>query len=182
MLHHFENGPALIRAAITHLHEKRLKAFKRAVSRVDAVDVGALVKGYWAQVSNPTFIAFHELAIAARTDPELSRILAPAQRDFNEQWYGLAVELFPDWQADRQHFDLALAMSQNLLEGMAINRLTYGLDESRVAMLLEHLEQQITALRPSASEAAGLAAKPANKPKAAPAPAKSASKKKGKPK
>lgn len=163
MLHHFENGPALIRAAITHLHEKRLKAFKRAVSRADAEDVGGLVRGYWAQVSTPTFIAFHELAIAARTDPELARILVPAQQDFNEQWYGLAVELFPAWQADRKHFDLALALAQNLLEGMAINRLIYGIDDDHVAMLLDNLEAQIRALRPAPSEEAAKPAKPKRK-------------------
>ena len=30
MLHHFENGPALIRATIAYLHEKRLRAFARS--------------------------------------------------------------------------------------------------------------------------------------------------------
>ena len=30
MLHHFENGAAVIKAAIVELHEKRLRAFRRA--------------------------------------------------------------------------------------------------------------------------------------------------------
>src|SRR3546814_335578 len=35
MLHHFENGGALIKATIVELHEKRLRAFRRAAETND---------------------------------------------------------------------------------------------------------------------------------------------------
>ena len=150
MLHHFENGPALIRATIDYLHEKRLKAFRRAVtSAAVPADVRGLLLGYWRQISHPTFLVFHELAIAARTDPSLAKSLVPAQLDFNRQWYLQAIELFPDWQNDPERFDLALALTRTSLEGMAINHLIYGLDAGLVDRLLDHLEQQIRALRRS---------------------------------
>src|SRR3546814_11468314 len=67
MLHHFENGMALIKAAIIELHEKRLRAFRRA-AETDQHDPATLVRTYWRQLQKPAFIAFHELALAARTD------------------------------------------------------------------------------------------------------------------
>jgi len=147
MMHHFENGGALMQAAITELHEKRLRAFRRGVDGTPH-DIHTLVRNYWKQVSSPTFIAFHELAVAARTDADLARILAPAQKEFRARWYQQAVDLFPEWQQDRARFDLALALSQNTLEGMAINRLTHGLDESMTGPMLDNLENQIRALKP----------------------------------
>ena len=149
MLHHFENGGALMQAAIAELHEKRLQAFRRSAGS-SVHEVGTLVRAYWKQVSSQTFIAFHELALAARTDHDLASILLPVQIDFRSRWYRQAIELFPEWQNDRERFDLALALSQNVLEGMAINRLTHGIDDAMVEPILRDLERQITALKPAA--------------------------------
>jgi AcrR family transcriptional regulator len=148
MLHHFENGGALMQAAIAELHEKRLRAFRRSADNT-VHDVSRLVRAYWKQVSGQTFTAFHELALAARTDRDLAGILAPAQEEFRRRWYREAIEMFPEWQGDRARFDLALALSQNVLEGMAINRLTHGLDENMVEPILADLERQIEAMKPT---------------------------------
>jgi AcrR family transcriptional regulator len=152
MLHHFENGGALMQATIAELLEKRLRAFRRAVD-APSPDVRTLVRTYWKQLLSPTFVAFLELAIAARTDKSLAKILEPAQAEFRERWYELAVQLFPQWQQDRAKFDLALALTQNTVEGMAINRLMHGCDEAIIEPVLENLENQIVALRPGATEA-----------------------------
>lgn len=147
MMHHFQSGAALMQAAITELHEKRLRAFRRGVENRPH-DVGTLVRTYWRQLASPTFIAFHELAVAARTDPGLARILVPAQREFQARWYRLATDLFPEWQADRARFRLALSLSQTTLEGMAVARLTGTLEPDMVEPLLVDLEARILALRP----------------------------------
>lgn len=151
MLHHFENGSALMQAAITELHDKRLRAFGRAVNaRKPGDDIHSLVHANWKQLSSPSFVAFHELAIAARTDANLAAILKPAQVEYGQRWHRLAVDLFPEWQSDPASFELALAISQAMLEGMALARLTHGLDEALVEPLLASLEQQIQALKPAA--------------------------------
>ena len=147
MLHHFENGSALMQAAIAELHEKRLRAFRQSAGSA-IHEVHTLVRAYWKQISSQTFTAFHELALASRTDKGLANILVPAQEEFRVRWYLQAIELFPEWQGDRARFDLALALSQNVLEGMAINRLTHGLDERMVEPILIDLERQIEALKP----------------------------------
>ncbi|RYE75503.1 MAG: TetR/AcrR family transcriptional regulator, partial [Oxalobacteraceae bacterium] len=81
MLHHFENGAALIKAAIVELHEKRLRAFRRAAD-TDEHETAKLVRAYWKQLQKPAFVAFHELALASRSDPDLARILQPLQVEF----------------------------------------------------------------------------------------------------
>ena len=153
MLHHFENGDALMRAVIAELHEKRLRAIRRS-GDLSGRDVQEVVRTYWDQLSSPSFTAFHELSIAARTDQGLARILEPAQAEFRERRYALSIDAFPEWQKNRTNFDLALALSQQTIEGMAINRLVHGLDEAMVEPLLANLEQQIKALKPPADKVA----------------------------
>ena len=147
MLHHFENGGALMQATIAELMERRLRGFRRAVDN-PAPDVCTLVRTYWKQLLSPTFTAFVELAIASRTDKDLARILAPAQEEFRNRWYDLAVQLFPEWQENRSSFDLALALTQNMVEGMAINCMIHGCAEAMIDPVLDNLEAQILALRP----------------------------------
>ncbi len=147
MLHHFENGEALIKAAIVELHDKRLRAFRRAAESENH-DPGMLVRTYWRQISKPTFIAFHELALASRTNPGLARILQPLQLEFRERFNAQATILFPEWQGDRQGFSFAMTLSQTVLEGMAVSLLTGGMDEAMVEPILTSLEEQIRAMMP----------------------------------
>lgn len=147
MLHHFENGRQLMQATLIELHRKRLRAFRRSVGTFDH-DARTLLRGYWEQLLRPSFIAFQELAIASRTDKELAATLEPVRLEFNERWHDLAIELFPEWAQDPQAFRIALALTHNTLEGMALNRLTYGISSEEIDLVLDHLEKVILDLRP----------------------------------
>lgn len=151
MLHHFENGAALIKAAIIELHEKRLRAFRRAAD-TDDHHVDTLVRAYWRQLQKPAFIAFHELALAARTHADLAKILQPLQVEYRERFNAQATALFPEWLVDLERFHLAMTLSQTVLEGMAINQLTGAMDEAMVEPMLALLESQIRAMRPKAAK------------------------------
>ncbi len=148
MLHHFENGAALIKAAIVELHEKRLRAFRRAAD-TETHDTATLVRTYWKQLQKPPFVAFHELALAARSNPELARILQPLQVEFRERFNQQADSLFPEWGPDRHRFHLAMTLSQTMLEGMAIQRLTGATDEAMVEPMLNLLEEQVASMNPA---------------------------------
>jgi AcrR family transcriptional regulator len=147
MMHHFENGAALIKATIVELHEKRLRAFRRAAEKPEH-DVAILVETYWAQVQKPAFIAFHELAVAARTDKDLAGIMLPLQEEFRERFNAQAELLFPEWHVDPQNFDIAMNLSATMLEGMAIAVQTGAMDPLKVPAMLKHLEHQIRVLMP----------------------------------
>lgn len=151
MLHHFPSKIDIIRAVVEYLHEKRLQAFRRSISELPGSGnrVRQAVHSYWAHVNHPLYIAIFELSVAARTDAELRKILVPAQRAFDDEWYRTARELFPEWQSDPDAFDLALNLTQQLMEGMSISHFTHAreIDEER---LLDYLEEKLRELRPKA--------------------------------
>ncbi|MFN3458259.1 MAG: TetR/AcrR family transcriptional regulator [Novosphingobium sp.] len=150
MMHHFENGTALIKATIAELHDKRLRAFRRAADK-PVHEVTDLVETYWRQLQKPAFIAFHELAVAARTDGDLASILKPLQDEFAEKFNAQAEQLFPEWASSPANFALAMTLSQTILEGMAISLQTGAMDGEKVEPMLRHLEGQIAALVPASS-------------------------------
>ncbi len=148
-LHHFPARMDIIRAAVDHLHQKRLRAFRKSIATIpdDADRVKKAVESYWAHVTHPIFVAFFELSVAARSDKELEAILRPAQKAFDAEWYQTAQELYPEWQSDKQAFDLALNLTQKLMEGMAISHLTHSREDSE-QILLAYLEDCIRSLAP----------------------------------
>jgi AcrR family transcriptional regulator len=149
MLHHFPSKLDIIRAVVDYLHDKRLQAFRRSIREIpDSADrVRLAVRSYWDHVNHPLYIAIFELAVAARTDAELRAILHPAQRAFDDEWYRTARELFPEWQSDPDAFDLALNLTQQLMEGMSISHFTHA-RETDEEVLLDYLEARVRELKP----------------------------------
>ena len=149
MLHHFPSKIDIVRAAVEHLHGKRLKAFRRAMSRAvpagaDRVMLG--VQAFWDHVRHPMFVAFFELSVASRTDPELAGILRPTQESFEREWYRTAKEVFPEWEGRGEQFDLALDLTRYVMEGMAISFLTHQASD-RDKRLLGYLADKLHELR-----------------------------------
>ncbi len=149
MLHHFPSKKDIVRAVVDYLHEKRLLAFRRSIKELPkgADRVKLAVRSYWEHVNHPLYVAIFELAVAARTDKELSEILKPAQLAFDQEWYATAREVFPEWQSDPEAFDLALNLTQQLMEGMSISHFTHArqVDEEQ---LLTFLEEKLRELKP----------------------------------
>jgi AcrR family transcriptional regulator len=148
MLHHFPSKIAVVRAAVEHLHAKRLRAFRKSMAKPagagDHVRQG--VDAYWSHVKHPMFVAFFELAVASRTDPELASILRPVQESFDREWHDTALDLFPEWRGKGDKFDLALDLSRYVLEGMAISFLTHK-ETERDKRVLRYLEEKLRELR-----------------------------------
>jgi len=159
-LHHFPSKMDIIRAAVDYLHEKRLQAFRRSIREIPpgADMVHLAVHSYWAHVNHPIFVAFIELSVAARTDPELREILRPAQLAFDHEWYTTAREVFPEWQSDPKAFDLALNLTQQLMEGMAISFYTHAREDNK-EQLLAYLEEKLRELKPVVGKPAELRVK-----------------------
>jgi len=149
-LHHFPSKMDIIRAVVAYLHEKRIQAFRRSIKDipVDADMAHMAIQAYSDHVNHPIYVALFELSVAARTDQELREILHPAQIAFDREWYQTAWDLFPEWQADREAFDLALNLSQITMEGMAIRNFTHARKYDR-ERLLEYLEEKIRELKPA---------------------------------
>lgn len=148
-LHHFPSKLDIIRAAVDYLHEKRLRAFSKSVGSIpEGSDrIKAATEAYWAHATHPIFVAFFELSVAARTDKELSKILRPAQKSFDEEWYRTAQEQFPEWQSDPEKFDLALRFMQHLMEGVAISSMTHPRKHNLESLKL-YVEDRLRELAP----------------------------------
>lgn len=147
MLHHFPSKLDIVRAAVEYLHAKRLRAFRKAMAKEpqsgDHVRQG--IETYWAHVKHPLFVAFFELAVAARTDKELADILRPAQEAFEREWYQASLEIFPEWRGKGENFDIALDLSRYVLEGMAISSLTHK-ETERDKRMLDFLDAKLKEL------------------------------------
>jgi AcrR family transcriptional regulator len=174
MLHHFPSRAELIKATVGYLNQRRLELFQieEDVVQTDAVHsrIDEGIDAYWAQLNTRYFVVFHELQVAARTDPELAAELIPAIRAFDASWYELVKEVFPDL-ARSEAFIRANTLTLYLLEGLAANQHTRQTDavaESLLAWLKAELKRAfadvLTSIdRESAKRLA--AAKPHRRPK-----------------
>ena len=149
-LHHFPSKMDIIRAAVDYLHEKRLQAFRNSIKEIpQGSDIAHMaVKAYSADLNHPIYVALLELSVVARTDKELKEILFPAQLAFDREWYQTAWDLFPEWHSDRKAFDLALNLSQQLMEGMMISNFTHARQIDK-KQLLDYLEVKVRELKPA---------------------------------
>jgi AcrR family transcriptional regulator len=156
MLHHFPSKIDIVRAAVEHLHSKRLKAFRKAIDRLprDETRVHRALEAYFEHVKHPMYVAFLELWIASRTDPELQSIVKPAQEAFEREWYKTAVDLFPEWEGSGSNFDIALDLVHYVMDGLAVSLLTHEIGEHERRMV-KYLEDQLRELssRPAAPKA-----------------------------
>ncbi len=152
MMHHFENAAALIYATAEELHQRRLNRHVSLAREYDHRETSKIVQRSWDQFRSDDFMAFLELAMAARTDENLAARLLPLQREYTERWYRQALELYPEWSEASDEFDLAFTLSQITLQGMAIALATESVSEKMVGPVLQNLEQQIRKLRAAAAE------------------------------
>ncbi len=127
MLHHFPSRSDLIKASVRHLNEQRIALYLSEESDIQEgaehsrVEEG--IDAYWKQLNTPAFVVFHELQVAARTDPELLEVMIPAIKEFDRLGMKATRELFPDL-AMSEEFRRTFSLSLYLLEGLAANRFT----------------------------------------------------------
>jgi AcrR family transcriptional regulator len=126
MIHHFPTKRRLLDAAVEYLIEQRIESFSRDMLKLRNQRRGAAgVEAYWRHLHSRLFIAYHELLVAARTDPELALVMRRAARKFEDAWNARVIEVFPEWRDRTELFELAMDITQFLLEGMALNRLAH---------------------------------------------------------
>src|SRR5689334_3422116 len=138
-LHHFPTKTELVTTAVEHLFERRTEEFRKAFATIPAgVDrTAAAVDLLWSMVSGPTFYAWLEIVVAARTDPELRPTVSAIGRRFGETIDRTHRELFP--AVSNPFFELAPMFTFGLLQGLAVDKIS-GADETKIAMVLNLLK------------------------------------------
>jgi AcrR family transcriptional regulator len=147
MLHHFPTRTDVVRAAIAHLHSKRLKAFRAAVEGLPPGEsrAHAALRAHWDQLRHPLYAIFIELQVAARTDPELADILAPADEAFARELRETAREVVPEWDQAGPQFEIGYELATCSLRGMALKLFAPGSAEPSEEFF-RYLEKQLAEL------------------------------------
>jgi len=125
-LHHFRTRAELLTAAVEHLLERRMEQFRAALTRLDThADLldGALDL-LWSMFQGPAFVAWIELWIAARTDPELALTVVAMDERFTVESRAMFLELFAEEvAAEPTLFDIGRDFAFAVMEGVALQRL-----------------------------------------------------------
>jgi AcrR family transcriptional regulator len=122
-LHHFPTKAELVTEAVAYLFDKRDEEFRAAFAKLpaDAERGAAAVDLLWSMVSGPTFHAWLELAVAARTDSHLKPKVAALTTRFSDNVARTFRELFPRPAGAGPYWDLAPTFTFALLEGLALD-------------------------------------------------------------
>ena len=125
-LHHFPTKAQLLATAVEHLVDRRRTEFLEAFAAVDpkADRLDAALDLAWSMFQGPAFVAWTELWVAARTDPELAATVIAVERRFTEETRALFRELFPaDPGVDPSFYDIARDFAFAVMQGVAFQRL-----------------------------------------------------------
>ena len=138
-VHHFPTKADLVASAVEHVFERRIEEFRAAFVRVPdgAHKAVAAIDLLWPMFDGHTFDAWLELAVAARTDPELRERLTTVTRRFTQSVGETFRELFPVPAAGEPAHDVAPKFIFALLDGLALHRSADPDDGEFVADVLE---------------------------------------------
>jgi AcrR family transcriptional regulator len=125
-LHHFPTRAQLLAASVEHLLERRMTEFRARLAGVDpgADRLDAALDLLWSMFQGPVFVAWVELWIAARTDPELAATILAVEERFTHDSRALFLEMFPpEAGGDAALYDIGRDFAFALMTGVALQRL-----------------------------------------------------------
>jgi AcrR family transcriptional regulator len=148
MQYHFPAKIDAIKAAVNYLHVKRLSDHQKDLADIPP-GVNAMahaIEVYWKHLTEGHFVAYQDLVIAARTDPELSSVLRPSYQRFVKAWRKDALNLVPEWNDSRKKFELICDIGQYQMEGLAFGNLNNQLNPKRVRNVLDFTKQLLVGM------------------------------------
>lgn len=125
-LHHFPTKAQLLATAVEHLFDRRRSEFLQAFAEVDphAERLDAAIDLLWSMFQGPAFVAWTELWMAARTDPELAASVVAVERRFTDETRAMFAEMFPaEPGADPLVSGIARDFVFAVMTGVAMQRL-----------------------------------------------------------
>jgi len=146
-VHHFPTKQDLVLEAIAYIRERRHEEFRVAFSSLDPAErslAGALDL-LWEMYRSPTYAAWLELAVAARSDPPLHAALLAMERRFAADVEELFTEIFPG-ATDSTFARLAVEFAFALLDGLALqHHVGVGADAEELLGMLKFLAATFSA-------------------------------------
>ena len=140
MLHHFPTKADLLAAAVGHVMQRRQDQFRKAMTDVPpgADRLDAAIDLMWDAFSGPTFHAWLELWVAARTDPDLAEAVRTMEDEYDRASRDVIQELFPPIEyADAALLELGMRFAVSLMDGVALRGLVMKPVDARPVQLLK---------------------------------------------
>lgn len=149
-VHHFPSKEDLVLAAVEHLQQRRLEEFRTLFQNRPAHErtPGTAFELLRAMCDGPTFDAWLELVVAARTQPALQQRCNEATERFWEAALALHGELYPETAADPVFNRLALRFALSLADGLAMAKLS-GADQAELDAVADAFKALIAPFFPS---------------------------------
>lgn len=149
MTYHFASKAELLTATVAHLLERRQQEFQaRAATIKDDPDrVAKVIDLLWSAFSGPTFVAWIELWVGGRRDPELAPAVLEMQEQFMTSSRELFAELFPPEQyAAAGLTEASMLLAFSVMEGVALKSIGGDLPDTTPIEVLKALARtRITA-------------------------------------
>ena len=122
MLYHFPSRNELLVAIIHHITRRRVAYFETAFSALphDRSFAARALDAVIDELSTPEFLAYAELALAARTNPELAETMRPAMAAYDDARVALGHRFCPSRLTEAPDFGLARDVVRFLCEGIAL--------------------------------------------------------------
>ncbi len=154
-LHHFPTKAELVTTAVEHLFHRRTEEFRAAFAALPAGanKPAAAIDILWSMFTGPTFFAWLELMVAARTDANLRGQVAGMAQRFGDTVQNTFHELFTE-RSGAATDDPTPAFAFALLQGTALESIVFE-DQSRLLRNLDVLKTLAAVaeqLRPSRKE------------------------------
>jgi AcrR family transcriptional regulator len=125
-LHHFPTKAELLAAAVEHLLERRLHEFTEALETMTGGPelIDESVDLVWSMFQGPTFVAWIELWVAARTDPDLAATMAATDDRFTTESRELFIDVASDLgEGDPAALELFRDLTFAVMTGVAFQRM-----------------------------------------------------------
>ena len=136
LVHHFPAKSELLTATVAHLLERRLAEFRAAAAGLCAERTDEVLDLLWSAFSGPTFVAWVELWVGARTDPVLAGSVVAMGDDFRAGCREVFDELFPSERyASAPFLESGMGFAFAVMEGVALRGLVRPVDLAPVEML-----------------------------------------------
>jgi len=121
---HFATKSELLAAAVRYSLDRRVEEFGVLMAGLDpsADKLDEAIDLLWSMFSGSTFVAAHELWVAARTDPDLAPAVIDTDREFAAACKRVYAQLFPagDLADTSLNPGIGLQMVFALMNGLAV--------------------------------------------------------------